>query len=164
MMFFLVPFSHRSSQSKLAKSSTRIVNTEYNAERKALSIGENTYVSLTTFTKDGRKKNCPVWIVVLKEGKVGFTTESTSWKAKRIMKTPSVELVASNSRGEPLDGHNVVKGTAEIVFGDEFQTIQKKVKKKYGIQFTLIVGFGRITRFIRRKENSSCGVVITVAD
>ena len=129
-----------------------------------MSIGENTYVSLTTFTKDGRKKNCPVWIVDLKEGEVGFTTESTSWKVKRIMKTPRVELVASNSRGEPLDGHNVVKGTADLAFGDEFLSIQKKVKKKYGIQFTLIVGFGRITRFIRRKENSSCGVVITVAD
>ena len=129
-----------------------------------MSIGENTYVSLTTFTKDGRKKSCPVWIVDLKEGEVGFTTESTSWKVKRIMKTPSVELVASNSGGEPLDGHNVVKGTADLVFGDEFLSIQKKVKKKYGIQFTVIVGLGRITRFIRRKENSSCGVVITVAD
>ena len=129
-----------------------------------MSIGENTYVSLTTFTKDGRKKNCPVWIVDLKEGEVGFTTESTSWKAKRIMKTPRVELVASNSRGDPLAGHNVVCGTADLVFGDDFLSIQKKVKKKYGIQFTLIVGFGRITRFIRRKENSSCGVVITVAD
>ena len=164
MMFFLVPFSHRCSQPKLASSSTRIVNTEYNAEREALSIGENTYVSLTTFTKDGRKKNCPVWIVVLKEGKVGFTTESTSWKAKRIMKTPSVELVASNSRGEPLDGHNIVKGTAELVFGDEFQTIQKKVKKKVRNSIYVNCRFGRITRFIRRKENSSCGVVITVAD
>ena len=129
-----------------------------------MSIGENTYVSLTTFTKDGRKKNCPVWIVDLKEGEVGFTTESTSWKAKRIMKTPSIELVASNSRGEPLDGHNVVKGTADLVFGDEFLSIQKKVKKKYGIQFTLIVGFGRLSRFIRRKENKSCGVVIKVAN
>ena len=129
-----------------------------------MSIGENTYVSLTTFTKDGRKKNCPIWIVDLKEGEVGFTTESTSWKAKRIMKTPSIELVASNSSGEPLDGHNVVRGTADLVFGDEFLSIQKKVKKIYGIQFTLIVGFGRITRFIRRKENSSCVVVITVAD
>ncbi len=129
-----------------------------------MSIGGNTYVSLTTFTKDGRKKSCPVWVVDLEEGQVGFTTEATSWKAKRIVNTPTVELVGSNSRGEPLDGHNVVKGTADLVFGDEFQSIQKKVKKKYGIQFTVIVGFGRITRFIRRKENSSCGVVITVAD
>ena len=39
---------------------------------------------------------------------------------------------------------------------------EKEIKKKYGIQFMLIVGFGRLTRFLRRKENSSCGVVITV--
>ena len=62
-----------------------------------MSVGENKYVALTTFTKDGRRKNCPVWIVDLGEGKVGFTTESTSWKAKRITNTPAVELIASNS-------------------------------------------------------------------
>ena len=108
-----------------------------------MSVGENKYVTLTTFTKDGRRKNCPVWIVDLGEGQVGFTTESTSWKAKRIMNTPAVELIASNSRGEPLEGHDMVQGTARIAHGDEYRSVETEVKKKYGIQFMLIVGFGR---------------------
>tara|TARA_B110000014_G_C20087472_1_gene568949 strand:- start:453 stop:842 length:390 start_codon:yes stop_codon:yes gene_type:complete len=127
-----------------------------------MSIGENKYVALTTFTKDGRKKSCPVWIVDLAEGRVGFTTESISWKAKRIMNSANVELVASNSRGEPIEGHEVVKGTARLVHDDEFKSIEKKIKKKYGIQFTLIVGFGRFSRFLQKKGNYSCGVVITL--
>ena len=127
-----------------------------------MSIGENKYVALTTFTKDGRRKNCPVWIVELGEGQVGFTTESTSWKSKRITNTPAVELIASTSRGEPLEGHNMIHGTARIAHGDEYRRVEKEIKKKYGIQFMLIVGFGRLTRLLRRKENSSCGVVITV--
>ena len=127
-----------------------------------MSIGENKYISLTTFTKDGRKKNCPVWIVNLREREVGFTTESSSWKAKRILNNPNVELVASNSRGEPLDGAEVVKGTAHLRFGKEFESVQKFIKKKYGIQFVLIMGLGRITRLVRRKDGISCGVVITV--
>ena len=127
-----------------------------------MSIGENKYISLTTFTKDGRKKNCPVWIASLTEREVGFTTESSSWKAKRILNNPNVELVASNSRGEPLDGAEVVKGTAHLTFGKEFESVQKFIKKKYGIQFVLIMGLGRITRLVQRKDDTSCGVVITV--
>lgn len=127
-----------------------------------MSVGENKYVALTTFTKDGRRKNCPVWIVDIGDGQVGFTTEATSWKAKRIAHTPSVELIASNSRGESLEGHDMVKGTARITYGDEYRSVEKKVKDKYGIQFTLIIGFGRLTNFLRRKENSSCGIVISV--
>ena len=127
-----------------------------------MSIGETKYISLTTFTKDGRKKNCPVWIVNLREREVGFTTESSSWKAKRILNNPNVELVASNSRGEPLDGAEVVKGTAHLTFGKEFESIQRNIKKKYGIQFVLITGLGRITRLVQRKDDTGCGVVITV--
>ena len=95
-----------------------------------MSVGENKYVALTTFTKDGRRKNCPVWIVDLGEGQVGFTTESTSWKAKRIMNSPAVELIASNSRGEPLEGHDMVQGTARIAHGDEYRSVETEVKEK----------------------------------
>ena len=56
----------------------------------------------------------------------------------------------------------MIHGTARIAHGDVYKRQEKEIKKKYGIQFMLIVGFGRLTRLLRRKENSSCGVVITV--
>ena len=64
----------------------------------------------------------------------------------------SCELIASNSRGEPLEGHDMVQGTARIAHGDEYRSVETEVKKKYGIQFMLIVGFGRLTRFLRKRE------------
>ena len=75
-----------------------------------MSVGENKYVALTTFTKDGRRKNCPVWIVDLGERQVGFTTESTSWKE------PSYNLTFMDSTGKPA------KGPFSIAFLKPFST------------------------------------------
>ena len=71
-------------------------------------------------------------------------------------------MIASNPRGEPLEGHDMIQGTARIANGDEYRSVATEVRKKYGFQFMLIVGYGRLIRFLRRKENSSCGVVITI--
>ncbi|MGI9579008.1 MAG: pyridoxamine 5'-phosphate oxidase family protein [Microthrixaceae bacterium] len=64
-----------------------------------MSIGDEKYVSLTTFTKDGRPKPTPVWIATLGGGKIGFTTQADSWKSKRMRNTPSVLVQASDMRG-----------------------------------------------------------------
>ena len=128
-----------------------------------MPIHENSYVSLTTFTKDGRRKNCPVWIANLGEKNVGFTTESTSWKAKRISHTPQVELQPCNSRGVPIEGSEPISGVARLVYGDGFTDVQNAIREKYGFQFLLIVFLGKVKTFLRRNNSSSCGVIITVS-
>ncbi len=128
-----------------------------------MPIHENSYVSLTTFTKDGRRKNCPVWIANLGEKNVGFTTESTSWKAKRISHTPLVELQPCNSRGVPIEGSEPISGVARLVYGDGFTDVQNAIREKYGFQFLLIVFLGKVKTFLRRNDSSSCGVIITVS-
>ena len=128
-----------------------------------MPIHENSYVSLTTFTKDGRRKNCPVWVANLGEKNVGFTTESTSWKAKRISHTPQVELQPCNSRGVPIEGSEPISGVARLVYGDGFTDVQNAIREKYGFQFLLIVFLGKVKTFLRRNDSSSCGVVITVS-
>ncbi len=127
-----------------------------------MDISDNRYVSLTTFTRDGRRKSCPVWISNLEERGVGFTTESTSWKAKRISNNPRVELIASTSRGVPIEGSDVVTGVAYLVFDDEFEEVRAALKAKYGFQFLLIVFLGKIQELFGGGGFSSCGVVITV--
>ncbi len=127
-----------------------------------MDISDNRYVALTTFTRDRRRKNCPIWIAPLGERVVGFTTESTSWKAKRISNTPSVELVASNARGVPIKGSEIISGEAHLVFGEEFEEVQSAISEKYGFQFSLIIAIGRIKEFFGRNSSSSCGVVIKV--
>ena len=98
-------------------------------------IAAEKYVRLTTFTRDGRRKESPVWIADLGNGTLGFTTDSDSWKVKRIAHTPAVELVACNVRGVPHDGATGITGTAEVVVGEAFRTVESAVKSKYGIQY-----------------------------
>jgi len=127
-----------------------------------MPIHDSQYVSLTTFTKDGRRKNCPVWIASLGEGNVGFTTETTSWKAKRISHTSQVELQPCNSRGLLIEGSESIAGLARLTSDDEFQNVQDAIKAKYGFQYLMIVFGGKVKRFLSRSDSSSCGVIITV--
>jgi len=127
-----------------------------------MGIGDHQYVALTTFTKDGRRKNCPVWIASVGEHSVGFTTSASSWKVKRIRNTARVELRASNSRGIPIPESEVVTGTAQVVFDEKFQKVQDAIKTKYGFQFFLIVSLEKIKHFFRRSGTSSCGIIIAL--
>tara|TARA_Y100000590_G_scaffold439606_1_gene563844 strand:+ start:154 stop:597 length:444 start_codon:yes stop_codon:yes gene_type:complete len=127
-----------------------------------MDISNNRYVALTTFTRDGRRKSCPVWIVALPEGDIGFTTEVDSWKARRISHTPKVELIACNSRGVPIEGSTSISGYARLVTNGEFLDVQEAIRAKYGFQFLLIVALGKITNLFRRQDSASCGVVITL--
>ena len=99
------------------------------------SIAAEKYVRLTTFTKDGRRKETPVWIADLGEGKVGFTTDNGTWKVKRINHTPTVEIVASTAKGKVKDGAETVTGTAEVVAGAAYVPVEAAVKTKYGMQY-----------------------------
>ena len=55
-------------------------------------IADSKYVSLTTYKKDGTTKALPVWIADFGDGKVGFTTSSSSFKVKRILVQPGASL------------------------------------------------------------------------
>jgi len=126
-------------------------------------IGSTKYARLTTRTKDQRDKHTPVWIADLGDGKVGFTTGSNSWKAKRIAHTPEVVLQPSNAKGVPKDGAAAATGSAVIVGGAEFDAVMAAIKDKYGFQVTIVKAIHGIAKiFGSKKEASDCGVVITL--
>ena len=127
------------------------------------SIAAEKYVRLTTYTKDGRPKHVPVWIADLGDGTVGFTTDLSTWKVKRLRHTPAVELVASSSRGAPKDGAQPVSGTATIVTGDDFERVMAAIREKYGWQVPMIQAFEKIRDTIRRRETDpGCGIIVTL--
>jgi PPOX class probable F420-dependent enzyme len=128
-----------------------------------ISLGEATYVSFTTFRKNGSPKATPVWIVDLGDGTVGFTTASSSWKVKRLANDPSATLQPSDARGRPLDGTEPVEGTATVVVGgSDFDRVKASVKAKYGLQYHLIVGFQKLMGLIGRGAGSDSAVIVTV--
>lgn len=127
------------------------------------AISDEKYVSLTTYKKDGTPKALPVWIVRLPDGRVGFTTSSDSWKAKRITDDPRIVLQTSNSRGVVSDGSTPVTGTAEVLTGEGFEQVRALVKAKYGVMYHLTVLFGKVRAlFGSAAVLSDSAVVITL--
>ena len=121
-----------------------------------VNISDQKYVRLTTYTKDGRAKHTPVWVAGLPDNVVGTTTDSDSWKIKRLLSTSSVELAASDAKGGVADGVETMSGTARVVDyqAADYGQIESALLEKYGLQYRLF----RFIRRLRRKE--PCGIVI----
>ena len=126
-------------------------------------LGDQRYVSLTTFTRDGRPKPTPVWIAPLGDDRVGFTTAASSWKVQRIRSTPAVTLQPCNVRGRITTGSVATPGRAEVVTGAEFEPVRSAVAAKYGLMYRAISLQGRLARMIGKGSDTDCAIVITVA-
>ncbi len=125
------------------------------------AIAEMKYVRLTTFTKDGRRKESPVWIAHLGDGTVGITTGTDTWKVKRIRNTPAVELVPCDSRGNVESSARSVTGTGLVVTENDLVPVTSAIRAKYGIQAALISGMGRLLKLIGfRPYGDECGIVV----
>jgi uncharacterized protein len=88
------------------------------------------YVSLTTFTKDGRPKPTPIWIAP--DGDRALViTEKNSWKVKRIRNTPRVTLAVcdmrGNVKGEP------VEAVAAVLDDAQTERVYAAIGKRYGL-------------------------------
>ena len=123
-------------------------------------ISDERYVSLSTWTNGGNRKRTPVWIALLDDGRVGFTTGKKTWKVKRILRNPSVELHPCNSRGALNNDSQGCEGVARVVDADEkeYILIEEAIRKKYGIQDMLVSFFGQFSK----KYGEGCGIVISL--
>lgn len=96
------------------------------------------YISFVSFRKDGTPKATAVWVVPF-EGGFAFTTDSDSWKVKRILKNPAVTIQACNVRGAPKRGSTVFSGTAEVLGPDGVAAVRDLVRRKYRIMYRLLI-------------------------
>ena len=110
------------------------------------SVGDETYVQLTTFTRDGRPKPAPVWIASLGDGRVGFTTGEDSWKVRRVRHTTRVELRVCDYAGRVPAGAAVIAGQATLGGPEDQQMVRAAIAAKYGWQFHLIEGLGAVAK------------------
>jgi len=79
-----------------------------------LALGDENFVSLTTFRKSGVGVSTPVWIA--REGDTLIvTTPSHSGKVKRLRHNPRVTLSPSSRMGKVADDAVVLEGTAELI-------------------------------------------------
>ena len=88
------------------------------------------YVSLTTFTKDGRPKPVPVWIA--RDGdRAVVITEKNAWKVKRIRNTPRVTLAVCDMRGK-VKGESV-EAVARVLDDSQTEHVYRAINQRYGI-------------------------------
>jgi PPOX class probable F420-dependent enzyme len=125
-------------------------------------LAAETYVSLTTYTRDGTPKPTAVWIVGAGGGRLAFVTSGESWKVKRIRNDPRVALQASDRAGKVTPGTPVVTGTAAVADEPEFERIRNLVQSKYGFMWTVIGLVARVRRLFGSSESTDTAVLVTL--
>jgi hypothetical protein len=128
-----------------------------------MALGNEKYVLLTTFKRDGTPVATPVWSVSLDGDSFGFWTSSGSGKAKRLAHTARVTVQPCDVRGTVKEGTSPTEATARLVSGDEMEEIRRKVTEKYGFMTKITKLFGKIGGMIKRKPipYGDRGVIVT---
>jgi uncharacterized protein len=122
-------------------------------------LGNEPFVSLTTFRRNGEGVATPVWVARDGDALVVLTPEE-SYKVGRVRADPRVRLVPSTRTGRVKDGGPLVEGTAEVV-ADPAETGRQRdlIRRKYGWQYraTLL-----IERLLARREKPR--VILRITD
>ena len=125
------------------------------------ALGDEKFVSLTTFRTSGEAVETTVWI-----GRDGetliVTTPSGSGKVKRLRNDERITLRPSSRRGNVDTTVPPVTGVAEVVEGREaMYRLDSVMGTKYPIEYRLVMG---IERLIRRGAPQRVMLRITARD
>ena len=104
----------------------------------AAALGDEKFVSLTTFKRNGDGVASPMWIV--RDGEQLLVwTPADAWKVKRVRRDSRVMLVGCGRTGKVHDGRRVFRGTAEVVTDPgEVARAESLIKRKYGLEFRIV--------------------------
>lgn len=112
-------------------------------------LGKETYVSLTTFRKDGTAVSTPVWVVG-DDGRLLVWSAASTWKVRRIRRDPHVRVA-------PCSGSGKVRGAAveaEARIIPDVSLVQKLLARKYRVGYPLVHGFNALVRWVRRQPRA----------
>jgi PPOX class probable F420-dependent enzyme len=104
------------------------------------ALGDEQFLSLTTFRKSGERVSTAVWI-----GRDGdaliVTTPEASGKVKRLRNSPRVEVRPCNRMGRVKDGIEPVAGVAEVLTDEGTQErLTGIIRRKYGLEYWVVMG------------------------
>lgn len=119
------------------------------------SMGNESFVSLTTFRASGAPVSTPVWIGHDggEGGNLLVLTPSDSGKVKRLRANPNVELRPCDRRGRVQEGAPVVTAVAEILDSqDGVDAVREVMRRKYGAEYRIFMVIEAIVRRNRHTE------------
>ena len=106
-------------------------------------VGRASYVSFTSYRKDGTPVSTPVWIAPEGED-LYFFSDTGAFKVKRIRNNPAVTLQPCDVRGRVKDGAPLVTGLAEVLEFSDSPRVRRIVNRKYRVLGTLGGFFSRL--------------------
>jgi uncharacterized protein len=123
------------------------------SDAKLAPFGDQKYMSLETFKKNGQGVKTPVWFV-LHENALYVYTEADSWKVRRIRNTPRVRVAVCTMRGN-IKGP-WIDATASVVEGDERLAADTLLDRKYFLKkvFNVLTRLNRHTRTMIKIETA----------
>lgn len=117
-------------------------------------VGRASYVSFTSYRKDGTPVSTPVWIAPDGE-ELYFFSDTDAFKVARVRNNPAVSLQPCDVRGRVRDGSPVVTGLAEVLEHSDSPRVRRIVNRKYRVQGTIGGLFARL-----RGTEASIGIRI----
>lgn len=100
--------------------------------------GDEKFVSLTTFKRDGSAIASPMWIVRDGEQLLVWTPADAS-KVKRVRRNPRVTLTACGRTGKAKPGQPACEGVAEVIVDPvSVARTESLIKRKYGLEFRIV--------------------------
>ena len=110
------------------------------------ALGDEEFLSLTTFRKSGERVSTPMWVTRDGDALIMFTPQS-SGKVKRLRNSPRVELRPSNRMGRVKDGVEGVAGMAEVLTDeDTLERATGMIRRKYGLMYQVIMAIERLIK------------------
>jgi uncharacterized protein len=110
------------------------------------ALGDEEFLSLTTFRKSGERVSTPMWVTRDGDALIMFTPES-SGKVKRLRNSPRVELRPCNRMGRVKDGVEPVAGMAKVLTGkDSLERATGMIRRKYGLAYQVIMAIERLIK------------------
>lgn len=108
------------------------------------ALGDERFVSLTTFRKSGTPVATTVWIARDGDDLV-VTTPAGSGKVKRLRNKPRVEIRPSSRTGKVADGAVPIAGGVDLV-ADQAQVgrLTELFRRKYGLEYRIFMLIERL--------------------
>jgi uncharacterized protein len=130
------------------------------------ALADEQYVLLTTFRRNGTPVATALWVVPMASGELGFWTDSSSGKVKRLRHTVDVTVQPCNRSGKPTPGTAAANGTARLVDTTETQRMVDAIKQKYGLLAKLIQLSGSIKDRFKpaAKRSQDIGIAVRLTD
>lgn len=103
------------------------------------TLGEESFVSLTTFRKNGARVATPVWVARDADALL-VTTPEGSGKVKRLRRDDRVLLQPCSRRGVVKEGTEEVPGTAAILDADRnVRELTRPFQAKYTVEYRVVM-------------------------